>query len=108
LTTVINGKRNSTGSPVFRIYALGDKELGDAGWVRLVLTDLDAALTFLAVAEAAGSDEIMRRNRENARTAFDSVLRLLPDLQPTEGEQRTIDNKLTLLMTRLRTAGHKL
>ena len=86
-------------------------------WMRLVLTDLDAALTFLDVAEVTLREDgvtrtqaMMWRNRENARTAYDTVLRLLAKLPPTaaDRERPTIDAKLALLKARLQAAGYEL
>jgi hypothetical protein len=42
-----------------------------------LLTDIDTALTFLAVARASRNAETVRRNRENARRACMTVSRLL-------------------------------
>jgi hypothetical protein len=79
----------------------------NASGIELVLTDLDTAMTFLNVAEVTRIPETAVRNHENARHAYDTVLRLLRHLHPTPEQQRTIEEKLSVLKTRLRAAGQQ-
>jgi hypothetical protein len=69
--------------------------------VEFLLVDLDTALTFLEVADATNSKETRTRNRQNARTAYDAVLRLLARLTPTDEERSLLDAKLAELKNRL-------
>jgi hypothetical protein len=73
--------------------------------VELLLVDLDLALTFLDVADTSHIEETRQRNRNNARKAYDTVLRLLETLKPDAGQRRAIDAKLVLLKTRLQAVG---
>jgi hypothetical protein len=66
-----------------------------------LLTDLDLAITFLDLAHASHNQETSRRNQNNARTAYDTVLRFLPRLILTEFEQSAIREKLSALRIRL-------
>lgn len=77
----------------------------NATGVELLLTDLDAALTFLDVAEVTGIEETARRNHHNARRAYDTVLHLLQNLRPTAEQQQLIDQKLAVLRARLEAVG---
>jgi len=65
--------------------------------VEFVLSDLDAALIFMDVADVSGIQETVIRNHKNAHHAYDTVLRLLRNLMPDALQQQTIDTKLALL-----------
>ncbi len=69
--------------------------------VEFLLVDLDTGLTFLDVADATSSDETRTRNRQNARIAYDAVLRLLARLAPTTEERSVLDAKIAALKNRL-------
>jgi hypothetical protein len=75
--------------------------------VSFVLADLDLALTFMDVAGTSHISETTRRNHTNARTAYDTVLRLLENLTPTADERRAIDAKLASLRMRLQAIGQQ-
>jgi hypothetical protein len=62
-----------------------------------VLCDLEVALTSMDVANVSTIRETILRNHQNARTAHDSILRLLGKLTPDELQQQTIDEKLAIL-----------
>lgn len=62
-----------------------------------VLIDLDVALTFMDLAGVWGVRETVLRNHKNARTAYDSVLRLLETLTPGLLQQESINEKLAVL-----------
>jgi hypothetical protein len=72
-----------------------------------VLTDLDLGLTFMDVADTTHSEHTASRNHSKARTAYDTVLRLLEKLSPSDPEQQAIEEKLTILKTRLQAVGQK-
>jgi hypothetical protein len=69
----------------------------DAVMVRVVLSDLDLALTFLEIARTARDAVTRRRNRENARKVYETMLRFRPRLLPTPVEDRIIQQKLAQL-----------
>lgn len=73
--------------------------------VEFVLTDLDVAPTFMDVADASGIAETKTRNHQNARTAYDEVLRLLQHLSPDAKQQAAIHTKLGVVKNRLIAAG---
>jgi hypothetical protein len=73
--------------------------------VKFVMIDLDVAHTVMDVADTSSVQETVTRNLENARTAYESAVTLLPKLRPNELEQQTIDTKLGLLKERLIKAG---
>jgi hypothetical protein len=72
-----------------------------------LLTDLDLAMTFLDLANTSRIAGIVRRNRRNARTAYDSVLRFLPRLVLTAAERQRIEEKLSELKGRLEAVGEQ-
>jgi hypothetical protein len=65
------------------------------------ITDLDVALTFLAIAKTSSNDETVQRNLKNARIAYETVLRYLPRLPLTKAEQQSIQVKLASVKARL-------
>jgi hypothetical protein len=75
--------------------------------VSFLLTDLDLAITFMDVADASRIEDTTRRNYTNARTAYDTVLRLLEKLTPSADERQAIDAKLASLKTRLQAVGQQ-
>jgi len=76
--------------------------------VQFLITDLGVALTFLDVAETTRSEEVRKRNHENARTAYNAVQHFLPRLSPSAEERRELEAKLSTLKTRLRGLGYVL
>jgi|ERR1017187_7633251 hypothetical protein len=81
------------------------------GWRRacaeFIMTDLELAFTFLDIGRTSGVTETSRRNRQNARTAYDAVLRFLPRSLPalSAAERRAIENRLRELKKRLEGLG---
>jgi hypothetical protein len=73
--------------------------------VQFLITDLAVALTFLDFAEVSHSEDTRRRNRQNAQSAYDTVLRLLPRLAPSPEERATLEIKLAELKDRLMALG---
>jgi hypothetical protein len=76
-------------------------QVGD--WRRVgaefIITDLELAFTFLAIAGNSRVTETVRRNQKNARTAYNAVLRFLPRCLPalSAAERHTIENNLRKL-----------
>jgi len=85
------------------------KELGDANQnaVDFLITDLDLAMTFMDVAKTSQIEETVHRNYNNARQAYDTVLRLLEKLRTDARQRQIIDAKLALLKTRLEAVGQQ-
>ena len=81
-------------------------DLNQSG-VSFLLTDLDLAMTFMDVADASRIEETTRRNHTNARTAYDTVLRLLDKLKPNPDQRQAIDAKLAILKMRLQAVGQQ-
>jgi hypothetical protein len=67
------------------------------------MTDLEVAFTFLDVAHTSRIAETGRRNRKNARAAYDAILRFLPRSIPalSAAERRDMESKLGELKRRL-------
>jgi len=74
--------------------------------VQFLLADLTAALTFLDVADATGSWDTRNRNLQNARSAYETVLRLLPRVFPSVEERSALQAKLDQLKKRLLALGY--
>lgn len=73
--------------------------------VSVILSDLDLALTFLEVARVSTDPATRRRNRENARKVYETVLHFRPRLVTTGEEKRGIEQKLGMLKNALEHAG---
>jgi hypothetical protein len=85
--------------------SLPDKpEAGSTG-AEFLLADLEAALTFLNVAQTSGNAETVIRNHENARHAHDTVARLLQRVTLTADDRQIIEAKLAVLKERLEAVG---
>ena len=75
--------------------------------VEFVIIELDAALTFLDVADNSRIVETKERNHLNARKAYDTVVGLLEKLLPDAVQQAEIDLRLQTLRDRLIAAGQR-
>lgn len=73
--------------------------------VQFLLADLAAGLTFLNVAEVTQLAATRKRNFDSARTAYRTVLRLLPRVTPTHEEEMELTAKISELKRRLVAAG---
>ena len=73
--------------------------------VQFLFTDLEVALSFLAIAATSGDLAIKQRNWRNARKAHDAVRHLLPRLTPTNEELQLINERLSALRLRLQAVG---
>lgn len=72
-------------------------------------TDLDTGLTFADIASNAGDNsEKKRRNQNNARQAYDTVLRLLKHVVLNDTEGREIYDRLSRLKIALQALGEML
>jgi hypothetical protein len=85
------GSRNSLRQPI---------DTNQVG-IEFLLTELDTGLVFLKVAAAAKSAERVLRNRENARLAYNTVLRFLPIVKLGAEERKVFDQKLAELKAQL-------
>lgn len=70
-----------------------------------VLTELDTGITFLDVADTTAVEESRLRNRENANTAYETVLRYRDRVLFNEVQQSEYDTKFNELQNRLKDAG---
>jgi hypothetical protein len=74
-----------------------------------IMVDLDLAFTFLDIASTSQVAETACRNQENARTAYDMILRLLPRsiAALSTPERQNVKDKLTDLKSRLEELGEE-
>ena len=70
-------------------------------------TDLDTGLTFMNVAESTRDADAQQRNHENARRAYDAVVRLMQSLSLDDTQNKEVAEKLALLKSRLQNVGQK-
>jgi hypothetical protein len=77
------------------------KSTGNIG-LDILMQDLDLALAFLNVAGTTTIPESARRNHENALKAYRQVVAALQAVTLSEEVQAQFDEKLGLLMSRLR------
>jgi hypothetical protein len=75
--------------------------------VAFLLADIDVGMTFMDVAESSHIQETVRRNHDNARKAYDTVLRLLGNLTPALTQGKLIDAKMAVLKARLEAFGQQ-
>jgi hypothetical protein len=73
--------------------------------VQFLFTDLEVALSSLAIAATSGDLAIKQRNWRNARKAHDAALHLLSRLTPTNEELQRINERLSALRLRLQAVG---
>lgn len=73
--------------------------------VEFLRTDIEAALTFLQVAESSNSPETRTRNFGKALRGYTTVLHFLPRVIPTDEELSDMRNKLEEIKVRLLSAG---
>ena len=75
--------------------------------IQFLIADLSVAHTFLNVAEVTQSEESRKRNRLNARTAYEMVLHFLPRVSPSDEEYPALEDKLRKLKDRLIAVGYE-
>jgi hypothetical protein len=73
--------------------------------VKILITDLDLAFTFLQVARTSTNPATRQRNRENANKVYDAVRHFLPRLRPTAEERQAIEGKMSSLKAQLQALG---
>jgi hypothetical protein len=73
--------------------------------IEFLLTDLDVANTLLDVASTSHDPETRRRNIQNAKSAYETVIQFALRLSLTESDRATIETQLGLLKQRLVAAG---
>lgn len=76
--------------------------------VCFIKTELDTGLMFCSIALTAGSLEKIARNTGNARKAYDTALRLVPQLILTLQESEQFDSKFARLKHKLVQLGEPL
>jgi hypothetical protein len=75
--------------------------------IQFLFADLTVAHTFLDVAEVTQSEQSRKRNRMNARTAYEMVLHFLPRVSPSDEEYSALEDKLRKLKERLVALGYE-
>jgi len=73
-----------------------------------LMTELETALTFLAVAETTTSAETRERNRNNAFVAYKTVLRLQPKVVIEPRRKNDFQQRVTDLKRRLQVLGFEI
>ncbi len=73
--------------------------------VELIKTDLEVALTFAQIASQTNDREKAIRNQQNARKAYDTVVRYAASATLTHFERERIATKLKLLKSALLSLG---
>jgi hypothetical protein len=90
-----------------------DNNKGEASFRRsgaeFIMADLDLAFTFLDIANTSRVAETACRNQENARAAYDMVMRFLPKsiAALSVAERQTVQGKLADLKSRLQELGEE-
>lgn len=80
---------------------------GNTAGIHFLLMEINLAMTFIDLAETTGIQETVTRNHRNARIAYDTILRLLPNLTPSEAQQQAIDDGLAIVKARLVAVGQQ-
>lgn len=75
--------------------------------MQFLIADLSVAHTFLDVAAVTQSEETRKRNRLNARTAYEMVLHFLPRVSASDEEYPALEDKLRKLKERLIAVGYE-
>ncbi|WP_109489031.1 hypothetical protein [Occallatibacter savannae] len=73
--------------------------------IEFLRTDIEAALTFIQVAETSSSPENRVRNYGNALEGYRTVLHFLPRVLPSPDELADMQAKLEQIKTKLQQAG---
>jgi hypothetical protein len=73
--------------------------------VQFLIAELNVGMTFLDVAGVTARGDTRTRNEQNARTAYETVVRLLPRVAPTRHEFPDLYSKLGELRDRLQALG---
>jgi glycerol dehydrogenase-like iron-containing ADH family enzyme len=70
-----------------------------------LMTDLDVGITFAEIALDSNDQDKIKRNTENARKAYETVLHFLPQTTPTQAERAKINEKAASLKSLLQRLG---
>jgi hypothetical protein len=70
-----------------------------------LITELALAMTFLEIASTSNNTETVQRNLKNAKTAYETILRFLPQAILTQAEQQSTQDKLAKVEARLQEFG---
>ena len=73
--------------------------------MKFLRTELRAGITRAHIAKNTSDESKKQRNRQEARKAYDAVLRFLPQTFLSQEEKEEIDSKLTELKFALRSLG---
>jgi hypothetical protein len=73
--------------------------------MQFLLADLATAMTFLDVSRVTGLEESRLRNLQNARHVYDTVIRLMPKVEPSHEERAVLEDRLAELKRRLIASG---
>jgi len=74
--------------------------------IDFLCTDIQAALTFIQVAETSGSMETRVRNYGKALEGYRTVLHFLPRVSPSPEELASMQDKLEQIRVKLAKAGY--
>jgi hypothetical protein len=77
----------------------------DRAALEFLCTETDLAMTFLDIADTSVISETSRRNRKNARKAYDTVIHFLPRFMLTAADSRAFQDRLSTLRIRLESVG---
>jgi hypothetical protein len=75
--------------------------------VEFLLTELKTGGTFVELARQSVDNGKIRRNRQNARKAYDSVLKFIDRVVLSDGERSRIDDSLRTLKNSLKKLGEQ-
>jgi hypothetical protein len=91
------------------VVAMSDSPFDNSNRIgaEFLITDLDIALTFLDVAQTSTNQETIRRNREHARRAYDTVVHLMSKIEVDHPERQKIHERLAKLRVRLQAVGYR-
>jgi hypothetical protein len=82
------------------------EEWNEAG-VGFLMVELDAALTFLDLADTTTRSDVAHRNRDNAHEAYQTLLRYADRVRMEGVDKANFNERLGRLRTRLCEAGYR-
>ncbi len=77
----------------------------EANTISFLNTEVDLAKTFIKMAKEARNRERRKKLRKDARKAYDTVLRFLGKITPSENERAEINAQLAHLKSKLQSLG---
>ena len=75
--------------------------------VEFLIVDLDTAHAILDGADAYTQPDHIKQARQHARSAYDTIVRLMPRVRLDEAQGAMIEKKLARLRSRLEAAGER-